>query len=73
MTIEILPRVLGPGDDITVTMRRAEVPATRDQALWAVIRNSTDRLGFGNYSRFMDRVMCGLWAEDGEDGAGRAT
>lgn len=68
--IEILPRVLGPGDDITVTMRRAEVPATRDQALWAVIRNSTDRLGFGNYSRFMDRVMCGLWAEDGEDGDG---
>ena len=68
--IEILPRVLGPGDDITVTMRRAEVPATRDQALWAVIRNSTDRLGFGNYSRFMDRVMCGPWAEDGEDGDG---
>lgn len=68
--IVVLPRVLGPGDDVTVTMRRAEVPPTRDQALWAVIRNSTDRLGFGNYSRFMDLVMCGLWAGDGEDGGG---
>jgi hypothetical protein len=66
--IEILPRVLAPGDDVTVTMRRAEVPATRDQALWAVIRNSTDRMGFANYSRFMDRVLCGIWATgDGED------
>jgi len=68
--IEILPRVLAPGDDVTVTMRRAEVPATRDQALWAVIRNSTDRMGFGNYSRFMDRVMCGIWGGDLEDGDG---
>ena len=46
--IEVLPRVLAPGDDVTVTMRRAEVPATKDQALWAVIRNSTNRLGFNN-------------------------
>ena len=68
--IEILPRLLAPGDDVTVTMRRAEVPPTTDQALWAVIRNSTDRLGFDNYSRFMDLVMCGLWAGDGEDDGG---
>jgi hypothetical protein len=68
--LEILPRVLAPGDDVTVTMRRAEVPRTRDQALWAVIRNSTDRLGFDNYSRFMDLVMCGPWVGDGEDGSG---
>jgi hypothetical protein len=66
--IEILPRVLAPGDDVTVTMKRAEAPATSDQALWAVIRNSTNRLGFNNYSRFMDLVMCGLWAGHGEDG-----
>jgi hypothetical protein len=66
--VVILPRVLAPGDDVTVTMRRAEVPPTRDQALWAVIRNSTDRLGFDNYSRFMDRVMCGLWGNNLDDG-----
>lgn len=68
--IVIQPRLLAPGDDVMVTMRRAEVPPTRDQALWAVIRNSTDRLGFANYSRFMDQVMCGLWAGDADEGDG---
>jgi hypothetical protein len=65
--IEILPRVLSPGDDVAVTMKRAQVPPTADQALWAVIRNSTNRLGFNNYSRFMDLVMCGPWGRAGDD------
>lgn len=70
--IEIVPRVLAPGDDVTVTMRRAEVPPTRDQVLWTVIRNSTERIGFANYSRFMDKVMCGLWGDGLDDGDGPA-
>jgi hypothetical protein len=63
---EIFPRPLGAGDEVTVTMKRTSVPPTADQALWAVIRNSTNRLGFQNYSRFMDRVMCDARSSGGE-------
>jgi hypothetical protein len=69
--IEILPRMLTPGDDVTVTMRRAEVAPTNDQALWAVIRNSTRRLGFENYEDFMDLVICGLRGDREDDGGPR--
>ena len=42
-----------------VTMRRAFKPQTEDEALWTVIRMTTDALNFDSYSRFMDRVLCG--------------
>jgi hypothetical protein len=57
--IEISPRPFAAGDNVAVTMQRAAVLPTADQALWAVIRNSTNKLGFHSYSRFMDLVMCG--------------
>ena len=63
---EILPRPLAAGDDLAVTMRRAEVVPTADQALWAIIRRSTNALSFEHYCRFMERVLCG------EDAAGDA-
>jgi hypothetical protein len=63
---EILPRPLAAGDDLAVTMRRAEVVPTADQALWAIIRRSTNALSFERYSRFMERVLCG------DDAAGEA-
>jgi len=44
---------------IQVTMRRAEVPPTPDQALWVVIRNSADALSYDNYSEFIEPIMCG--------------
>jgi hypothetical protein len=44
---------------IQVTMRRAEVPPTPDQALWVVIRNSADALSFDNYAAFIEPIMCG--------------
>jgi hypothetical protein len=53
------------GDGVSVSMRRAAVPATTDQPLWVSIRASTDALGFDNYVRFMDRVLC-----DSEDRLG---
>jgi hypothetical protein len=35
-----------PAGPVTVTMHRAEVPATQDQALWVAIRNSSNALSF---------------------------
>ncbi|MEI8408968.1 MULTISPECIES: hypothetical protein [unclassified Kribbella] len=57
--IEVAPRPFAAGDDVAVTMKRTAVPPTADQALWVAIRNSTNALGFDNYSDFLDRVMCG--------------
>jgi hypothetical protein len=42
-----------------VTLDRAHVPPTDDQALWVVIRNSTDALGFENYAQFIEPIMGG--------------
>ena len=56
---EIMPRPFAAGDDVAVTMKRAEVIPTADQALWAMIRHSTDALRFDRYNEFMDFVMCG--------------
>ena len=42
-----------------VRMLRTEVTPTSDQALWSVIRASSERLSFQNYSRFMDIVLGG--------------
>jgi hypothetical protein len=44
---------------VQVTMRRAEVDPTPDQALWVVIRNSADALSFDNYAAFIEPIMCG--------------
>jgi hypothetical protein len=38
-------------------MDRAYVPPTDDQALWVVIRNSTDALGFERYAEFIEPIM----------------
>src|SRR5215469_6556968 len=44
---------------VQVTMDRAHVPATADQALWIVIRNSADALAFEKYADFIEPIMCG--------------
>jgi hypothetical protein len=56
---EVVPRPLGAGDDVAVTLRRSAVPPTSDQALWARIRNSTNAIGFNRYNAFLEVVMCG--------------
>jgi hypothetical protein len=46
-------------------MDRSNIPFTSDQALWVVIRNSTNALGFENYAAFIDPIMAGLGALKG--------
>jgi len=58
-SIEVTPRPFGAGDRVSVTLQRAAAPPTSDQALWVAIRNSTNALGFENYSRFIEAVVCG--------------
>jgi hypothetical protein len=55
---EVTPRPFAAGDEVAVTLRRASAPPTPDQALWVAIRNATNALGFLNYSRFIEAVMC---------------
>lgn len=55
--LRLSPRPVGHGDVLPVALRRTQIPATADQALWSTIRNSA--LTWAKYSRFMDIVMCG--------------
>jgi hypothetical protein len=55
---EVVQRPFAAGDDVSVTLRRTSSPPTPDQALWVQIRNATNALGFDNYSRFIEAVMC---------------
>lgn len=54
--VEVRPRPFTAGDEVSVSMRRAAVTPTTDQALWVSIRNSTNNLGFDPYVRFIDRI-----------------
>jgi hypothetical protein len=51
-------------EGVSVTMRRAFVPSTADQALWTAIRSSADALSFRQYRRFIDAILCGEGDED---------
>ena len=57
--IEVTSRPFAAGDGVAVTLQRAAAPPTSDQALWVAIRNGTNALGFENYSRFIEAVVCG--------------
>lgn len=57
--IEVTPKPFAAGDDVGVTLKRTAVQPTSDQALWVAIRKSTDAIGFENYSRFIETVICG--------------
>ena len=59
MTTTPLRKSSGGRPPVQVTMRRAEVDPTPDQALWVVIRNSAEALGFDNYANFIEPIMCG--------------
>jgi hypothetical protein len=48
-----------PPAPVQVTMNRAAVPPTADQALWVVIRNSAEALSFENYANFIEPIMGG--------------
>jgi hypothetical protein len=57
--ITVDPRPFAAGDEVAVTLKRATVLPTSDQALWARIRNSTNAISFNRYSEFLEVVMCG--------------
>jgi hypothetical protein len=44
--------------NIGVSLTRTETEATPDLALWTLIRNSTEALGFNNYMDFLDQLFC---------------
>jgi hypothetical protein len=69
--ISVMARPFAAGDDVAVTLKRTAVPATSDQALWVAIRNSTNALGFNNYSTFIEMVLCGEPPDTAENGKNR--
>lgn len=58
---------------VQVTMRRAEVDPTPDQALWVVIRNSADALSYDNYAAFIEPIMGGSTPPGGRGRFGRVS
>lgn len=57
-TITVQPRPISRGDTLPVTLRRTDSLETKDQALWVVIRNSTNQVSFKEYMEFVTEVMC---------------
>jgi hypothetical protein len=56
--INVIPQHLPPRGVIPVSLETAGRTATADECLWAGIRTSTEALGFAQYSRFLDQVLC---------------
>src|SRR5262245_57262240 len=59
------PRGDDPGtpQNVLVKMTRASgIPSpgelTNDKALWSAIRNRTEAIGFENYAKLIDKVLC---------------
>ncbi len=62
------PFAAPPGPlDVRATLQRSDADPSDDQAFWVAIRNSTASIGFENYSRFINRVLCREDTTDGED------
>lgn len=45
-------------DGMVVSLRRANIDRTKDQALWVAIHNRAEAISFNRYSDFIDRVLC---------------
>lgn len=71
LSIPLMPRPTSSDAVMPVSLRRTSITETDDQALWAVIRSSTNALGFNNYRNFIDPIMCGQGVQD--DGPGRSS
>jgi len=48
----------GNGGVVRVALERPQRQATDDQPLWVAIRQRARAIGFENYRRFIDRVLC---------------
>ena len=64
MTVQAKKHINNKGtptpNTVQVTMDRTNIPPTPDQALWVVIRNSSNALGYQNYASFIEPIMAGL-------------
>ncbi|HKB35788.1 MAG TPA: hypothetical protein VKD72_04995 [Gemmataceae bacterium] len=47
-------------DSLSVTLDRTANPDTDDQALWEVIRRTTEAISFTSYNNHMELLLCGL-------------
>jgi hypothetical protein len=56
--VVVTARPFGARDSIQVHLGRADTEPTDDQALWTVIRRSTDRISFNAYARWIDGMLC---------------
>jgi hypothetical protein len=65
---DIQPSGPSTPSSVAVTMQRAAVPPTASQALWTLIRQSTNALSFQNYQAFMEQVLCHTSPVDGQKG-----
>lgn len=53
--------------NVEVQLERTELPPTADQALWVVIRHTTDAISYNHYESFIDLIMCPERDEEKED------
>lgn len=53
------PDVQNIAGNVGVALQRTATAVTGDLALWQAILNSTDKLSFNNYLRFMNLLFCG--------------
>ncbi|MEU7486924.1 hypothetical protein [Streptomyces sp. NPDC042319] len=61
ITIQVVPAIRPPfssGDNVQVQMNPAATFPEDDQALWSLIRNSTDRISFEEYDAWLEPIMC---------------
>jgi hypothetical protein len=56
---QVQPQATAPLGPVAVTLQRTDIRPTEDLALWVVIKKTTEALGFNNYRRFMDILLCG--------------
>lgn len=52
---------------VTVRLAAPGVVHTADESFWALIRNTTEAIGFNRYSDFLDRVMCDYGSPEYEE------
>ena len=56
--VTVTPAPVSSADPLTIKLTRSAEEPTSDEALWVVIRQSTNALSFPTYVNFVDSIMC---------------
>jgi hypothetical protein len=56
--VTVAPAPVSSADPLTIKLTRSAEEPTSDEALWVVIRQSTNALSFPTYVNFVDSIMC---------------